>query len=369
MSHSTASSVLRGSHERGTELSMVATCSFSFLNSFQCPTQVKYLTLFLINSIQTALFLFLFRGGIIHDTFAFRFSRSLMASFPSYCCLCPVPSPAGFCLYCFSAVVPHTAGRTLTVQHCDPLCARWICWSSAPQCLQSCYWLIEVNTRCFFYYYYFLIWNCSCYFDVTVLPGNPRKGHFIIVCPGFFFFSNLLLLPIYKQWEHADAQTELNQGCRLTYLLHWVSLHQGSETKSTFMVRSAHSSLIWHLKHEELRISREAFKTLHILKKNVTWFYFGSRFWILVLMETSIFFSKNNRTVWYLQCINPNFNYWCLFQINPDVFRGIELVYFQDLEALLMNHFTGTLCCFFRWTFYSWRSWCGDCATPALKRA
>lgn len=144
-------------------------------------TQVEYLTLFLINPIQTALFLFLFRAAIIHDAFAFRFLRSLMASFPSYCCLCPVPSPAGFCLYCFSAVVPHPSGRTLALQHCDPLCARWICWSSSPQCLQSCYWLTEVNTRCFFF------WICSCYFDVTCSQVTLAKATSSLCFLGFFF--------------------------------------------------------------------------------------------------------------------------------------------------------------------------------------
>lgn len=133
---------------------MVATCSFFlFLHSFQCPTtqhKSSILRYFWLIPSKTALFLFLFHAGIIHDAFAFRFLRSSMASFPSYCCLCPVPSPAGFCLYCFSAVVPHTGGRTARFSTYDPLCARWICWSSSPQRLQSCYWLIEVNTRCFF---------------------------------------------------------------------------------------------------------------------------------------------------------------------------------------------------------------------------
>lgn len=49
--------------------------------------------------------------------------------------------------------------------------------------------------------------------------------------------------------------------------------------------------------------------------------------------------------------------------------EGLSLCFFQDLEAFLMNYFTLKLllCCLFRWTFYSWWSCVGDCATPALE--
>lgn len=244
---------------------MVATCSFFFSQPFSVSntTQVKNLTLFLINSIQTALFRFLFRGGIIHDAFAFRFSRSWMASFPSYCCLCPVPSPAGFCLYCFSAVVPHTAGRTLAVQHCDPLCARWICWSSAPQCLQSCYWLIEVNTRCFFFFIIIIFWfgivpvilmsRCS---QVTLAKATSS-----LCVLGFFFFPTFcfcLYINSENMQMHRQSWTRAAGWpicCTESGI--WDQIHLHGKICSL-------SSLIWHLKHEELRISREAFKTLHI---------------------------------------------------------------------------------------------------------
>lgn len=121
MSHSSVSSVSLVIMRAGHSSQWWPPVLSLFLTLFivQHNTKVQSVRLFLIYFTQMALFLFLFRGAIIHDAFAFRFSRSLMASFPSYCCLCPVPSPAGFCLYCFSSVVPHTAGRTLlTVQHC-----------------------------------------------------------------------------------------------------------------------------------------------------------------------------------------------------------------------------------------------------------
>lgn len=149
--------------------------------------------------------------------------------------------------------------------------------------------------------------------------------------------------------------------------LHWVNLYQWSETKSTFMVRSAllFSYLtfdsLWNIKNSSkpqvgFTWDLNLFKSLNrinFFKMSLDFFsldYFGSRFWILVSRGNFYISGENSGTVWYLKCINANFSHWCLIQINPNVFGGIELVFFQDLEASLMNYFTLELilCYFFQ---------------------
>lgn len=116
----------------------------------------------------------------IHDTFAFWFLRSLWASFPSYCCLYPVPSPAGFCLYCFSDVVPHTPGHTLT---CAIVCVVNLVTFLLTMS-EIMLWINKVNTWCFFWFGIvpvILMWLCS---QVTLTQATSS-----LCFLGFFFFQ------------------------------------------------------------------------------------------------------------------------------------------------------------------------------------